>query len=58
MLHILKSWQLRVANGNEEEKKEKKKNKPQTKASLKTRHPAKDGGAAHLQPQHWRLGAE
>lgn len=55
MLPILKSWQVRVANVNEEEKGEKK---PKTKASLKTRHPAKDGGAAHLQPQHWRLGAE
>lgn len=48
MLPILKSWQLRVANVNEE--KEKK--------SQKLKHPAKDGGAAHLQPQHWRLGAE
>lgn len=50
MLRILKSWQLRVANGNEEEKKKKKNSK--TKASLKIRHPVNDGGAAHLQPQH------
>lgn len=54
MLPILKSWQLR-ANVNEEEKKKKK---TKTKASLKTRHPAKDGGTALIQPQHWRLGAE